>query len=99
MQFVDFQSIVQYGFKNLLKNGETERLTSNINKKASNEILKHGIRFQTTFNSLKKMDHAILTIFLSTYACKSLFSEMNNIKDSLREFLADDSNLARIPLE
>ncbi|GFV17646.1 dimer_Tnp_hAT domain-containing protein [Trichonephila clavipes] len=37
-----------------------------------------------------------LTIFSSTYACESLFSEMNNIEDSLRHRLEDNTNSACI---
>ncbi|KFM81990.1 hypothetical protein X975_15029, partial [Stegodyphus mimosarum] len=36
------------------------------------------------------LQKCILTIFSSTYACESLFSEMNNVKNSLRNRLADD---------
>ncbi|GFV00469.1 dimer_Tnp_hAT domain-containing protein [Trichonephila clavipes] len=52
-----------------------------------------------TFNFLKKLDPAISTIFSSAYACELLFSEMENIKDSLRNHLVDDSNSACILLK
>ncbi|GFU90909.1 dimer_Tnp_hAT domain-containing protein [Trichonephila clavipes] len=48
---------------------------------------------------LKKLDHALLTIFSSTYACESFLSEINNIKYSLRNRLAVDSNSAYILLK
>ncbi|GFS73940.1 uncharacterized protein TNCV_108351 [Trichonephila clavipes] len=86
MQLIDF-SLVQYGFKSLLKQGkvgieiEAERLTSNIKKNTSNEILETWNSIPDAFNCLKKLAYAILTIFSSTYACESLFSEINNIKD------------------
>ncbi|GFV22333.1 hypothetical protein TNCV_3923931 [Trichonephila clavipes] len=37
-----------------------------------------------TFNYLKKLAYAILTIFSSTYACESLLSEMNNISGVMK---------------
>ncbi|GFW14810.1 general transcription factor II-I repeat domain-containing protein 2A [Trichonephila clavipes] len=57
------------------------------------------IEAEKAFNCLKKLTYAILTIFSSTYACESLFSEINNIKDSLRNRLTDDSNSACILLK
>ncbi|GBM08122.1 hypothetical protein AVEN_214456-1 [Araneus ventricosus] len=78
---------------------ETERLTSNISKNANNKILETWNSLPDTFNCLKKLARAILTIFSSTYACESLFSEMNNIKDSLRNRLTDDSSSACILLK
>ncbi|GFV30538.1 dimer_Tnp_hAT domain-containing protein [Trichonephila clavipes] len=53
MQLIDFQSSsiwIQKKFietRKKLELIEAERLTSNISKNTSNEILKHGIRFQT----------------------------------------------------
>ncbi|GFT66878.1 dimer_Tnp_hAT domain-containing protein [Trichonephila clavipes] len=77
---------------------EAERLASNTSKNASNEILEAWNLIPDEFNCLKKLAHPILTIF-SFYACQSLFSGMNNIKDSLRNRLADDSNSACILLK
>ncbi|GFX17771.1 hypothetical protein TNCV_475711 [Trichonephila clavipes] len=53
------------------------------------------IRFQVH----SKLDHAILTAFESTNACESSFSEMNNIKNSLKIRFADDFNSACILLK
>ncbi|GFW66197.1 dimer_Tnp_hAT domain-containing protein [Trichonephila clavipes] len=97
MQLIDFQSssiwIQKFiETKKKLELIEAERSTSNISKKASNEILETWNSIPDAFNCLKKLAHAILTIFSSTYACESLFSDMNNIKDSLKKRLADDSN-------
>ncbi|GFU21717.1 dimer_Tnp_hAT domain-containing protein [Trichonephila clavipes] len=79
---------------------EVERLTSNISKNTSNKFWKHTWNsIPDVFNCLKKLAYAILTIFSSTYACESLFSEINNIKDSLRNCLTDDSNSAGILLK
>ncbi|GFW35587.1 general transcription factor II-I repeat domain-containing protein 2A [Trichonephila clavipes] len=54
---------------------ETERLTRNISKNASNEIMETWNSIPDTFNCLKKLVHAILTIFSPAYARKSLFSQ------------------------
>ncbi|GFX17786.1 dimer_Tnp_hAT domain-containing protein [Trichonephila clavipes] len=51
------------------------------------------------FNYLKNLAYAILTLFSSTYAYESLFSEMSNIKDFLRNRLADHSDSACILLK
>ncbi|GBN55470.1 hypothetical protein AVEN_9987-1 [Araneus ventricosus] len=104
MQLIDFQSSSTWIQKFIetrkeLELIETERLTSNISKNANNKILETWNSLPDTFNCLKKLARAILTIFSSTYACESLFSEMNNIKDSLRNRLTDDSSSACILLK
>ncbi|GFV23145.1 general transcription factor II-I repeat domain-containing protein 2A [Trichonephila clavipes] len=104
MQLIDFQSSSIWIQKFIetrkkLELIEAERLTSNISKNTSNEILETWNSIPDAFNCLKKLAYAILTIFSSTYACESLFSEINNIKDSLRNRLTDDSNSACILLK
>ncbi|GFV46866.1 uncharacterized protein TNCV_1938891 [Trichonephila clavipes] len=103
MQLIDFQSSSIWIQKFIetrekVELIEVERLTSNISKNTSNEILETWNSIPDAFNCLKKLAYAILTIFSSTYACESLFSEINNIKDSLRNRLTDDSNSACILL-
>ncbi|GFV57351.1 dimer_Tnp_hAT domain-containing protein [Trichonephila clavipes] len=75
---------------------ETGSLTYNISKNASNEFSETRNSFPDILNCLKKQAYAILIIFSSTYACETLFSEMN--KDLLRNRLAD-SNSACILLK
>ncbi|GFX35440.1 uncharacterized protein TNCV_102471 [Trichonephila clavipes] len=92
MQLIDFQSSSIWIQKFIearkkLEVIEALRLTSNISKNTSNEILETWNSIPDAFNCLKKLAYAILTIFSSTYACESLFSEINNIKDSLRNRL------------
>ncbi|GFT55019.1 general transcription factor II-I repeat domain-containing protein 2A [Trichonephila clavipes] len=104
MQLIDFQSSSIWIQKFIetrkkLELIEAERLTSNISKNTSNEILETWNSIPDAFNCLKKLAYAILTIFSSTYACESLFSEINNTKDSLRNRLTDDSNSACILLK
>ncbi|GFT82828.1 general transcription factor II-I repeat domain-containing protein 2A [Trichonephila clavipes] len=89
MQLIDFQSSSKWIQKFIetrkkLKLIEAESLTSNISKNASNEMLETWNSIPDAFNCLKKQAHVILTIVSSTYAYESLFSEMNYIKDSLR---------------
>ncbi|GFX09577.1 general transcription factor II-I repeat domain-containing protein 2A [Trichonephila clavipes] len=102
MQLIDFQSSSIWIQKLIetrkkLELIEAERLTSNISKNTG--ILQTWNSIPDAFNCLKKLAYAILTIFSSTYACESLFSEINNIKDSLRNRLTDDSNSACIILK
>ncbi|GFT40099.1 general transcription factor II-I repeat domain-containing protein 2A [Trichonephila clavipes] len=83
MQLIDFQSSSIWIQKFIetrkkLELIEAERLTSNISKNTSNEIWN---LIPNAFNCLKKLVYVSLTIFSSTYACESLFSEINNIKD------------------
>ncbi|GFW00053.1 dimer_Tnp_hAT domain-containing protein [Trichonephila clavipes] len=90
MQLIDFQSSSVWIQKCIetrekLELIETERLTSSISKRNSENLRLKLIPY--TFDSLYKLAHAILTIS-STNACESLFSEMNNIKGSLRNRLA-----------
>ncbi|GFS61403.1 general transcription factor II-I repeat domain-containing protein 2A [Trichonephila clavipes] len=104
MQLIDFQSssiwIQKFiEIRKKLELIEAERLTSNISKNTSNEILETWNSIPDAFNCLKKLAYAILTIFSSTYACESLFSEINSIKDSLRNRLTDDSYSACILLK
>ncbi|GFV49868.1 dimer_Tnp_hAT domain-containing protein [Trichonephila clavipes] len=104
MQLIDFQSSSIWIQKFIetrkkLELIEAERLRSNISKNTSNEILETWNSISDAFDCLKKLAYAFLTIFSSTYACESLFSEINNIKDSLKNRLTDDSNSACILLK
>ncbi|GFU29638.1 general transcription factor II-I repeat domain-containing protein 2A [Trichonephila clavipes] len=103
-QLIDFQSSSIWIQKFIetrkkLELIEAERLASNISKNTSNKILETRNSIPDAFNCLKKLVYAILTIFSSTYACESLFSEINNSKDSLRNRLTDDPNSTCIPLK
>ncbi|GFX69181.1 dimer_Tnp_hAT domain-containing protein [Trichonephila clavipes] len=73
MQLIDFQSSSIWIQKFIetrkkLELIEAERLTSNISKNTSNEILETWNSIPDAFNCLKKLAYAILTIFSSTYA-------------------------------
>ncbi|GFV88738.1 dimer_Tnp_hAT domain-containing protein [Trichonephila clavipes] len=68
-------------------------------KNSSNESLKTWNSISDTFNCLQKLTRAIITPLSPTYACESLFSEMNNIKASLRNRFTDDSSSAGILLK
>ncbi|GFY14108.1 uncharacterized protein TNCV_3612971 [Trichonephila clavipes] len=80
-QLIDFQSSSIWIQKFIetrkeLELIEAERLTSNISKNTSNEILETWNSIPDAFDCLKKLAYAILTIFSSTYACESLFAEI-----------------------
>ncbi|GFV48107.1 general transcription factor II-I repeat domain-containing protein 2A [Trichonephila clavipes] len=82
MQLIDFQSSSVWiqkcvEIREKLELIEKERLTSNRSKR-SFENMKLNL-IPDTFGCLYKLAHAILTI-LSTNACESLFSEINNIR-------------------
>ncbi|GFU77042.1 uncharacterized protein TNCV_3729081 [Trichonephila clavipes] len=62
-------------------------------------VITDGAPNMTHLTAEEALAYAILTIFSSTYACESLFSDINNIKDSFRNRLADDSNSACILLK
>ncbi|XP_072909805.1 general transcription factor II-I repeat domain-containing protein 2A-like isoform X2 [Hemitrygon akajei] len=83
MQLIDLQSssIWRQKFVDLrveLENIERDRLvTGSKLKNPDNEILKLWNSIPETFNCLKDLAMAILTLFSSTYLCESLFSMMN----------------------
>ncbi|XP_062887396.1 general transcription factor II-I repeat domain-containing protein 2A-like isoform X1 [Mobula hypostoma] len=83
MQLIDLQSssIWRQKFVDLrveLENIERDRLvTGSKLKNPDNEILKLWNSIPETFNCLKDLAMAILTVFSSTYLCDSLFSMMN----------------------
>lgn len=104
MQLIDFQSssIWTQKFIELRKEleiNELQRLSGNLSKNSDTKIMETWNSIPDTYSCLKKLAFAILTIFSSTYACESLFSEMNNIKDSIRNRLSDDSSSACILLK
>ncbi|GFU70565.1 uncharacterized protein TNCV_748571 [Trichonephila clavipes] len=73
MQLIDFQSSSTWIQKFIetrkkLELIEAERLTSNISKNNSNEILETWNSIPDAFNCWKKLAYAILNIFSSTYA-------------------------------
>jgi hypothetical protein len=52
-----------------------------------------------TFNCLKKVAVAILSLFPSTYLCESLFFTMNFIKSDVRSRLTDGTSAGCIALK
>ncbi|MCP6606580.1 hAT family dimerization domain-containing protein, partial [Klebsiella pneumoniae] len=65
-----------------------------IKKNAEYEIRRTWNAISEIYKCLKKLAIAILSIFSSTYACESLFSEMNFTKGSYRNKLTDESSAA-----
>jgi hypothetical protein len=66
---------------------------------AENVVLSVWNDLPETFNSLKKVAVAILSIFSSSYSCESLFSTMNFIKSDIRNSLTDDLSAACVALK
>lgn len=78
---------------------ENNRLLGIINKSAEDKILTTWNAIPETFNCLKTLAKAFLSIFPSTWACESLFSEMNFIKNKFRNRMTDESSSACVLLE
>ena len=66
---------------------------------AENEVLSVWNDLPETFNCLRKVAVAILSIFSSSYSCESLFSTMNFIKSDIRNSLTDDLSAACVALK
>ncbi|XP_062927408.1 copper homeostasis protein cutC homolog isoform X1 [Mobula hypostoma] len=105
MQLIDLQSssIWRQKFVDLraeLENIERDRLvTGSKHKNTDNEFLKLWNSIPETFNCLKDLAVAILTVFSSTYSCESLFSLMNLVKSNLRSRLTDETSATCIALK
>lgn len=99
MELIEFQasSTWKQKFVDLRKNIElieNDRLLNTIKKNAEHEIRKTWNTIPTTFKCLKKLATLVLSIFSSTYACESLFSEISFIKNSYRNKLTGESSAA-----
>ena len=100
MQLIEFQSntIWKEKFCELrreLENIERNRLMEiNSVTNANNEILSTWNAIPENFSCLKKMALAILTLFSSTNASESLFSDMCCMKSNFRNRLRDQYNAA-----
>ena len=80
-------------------NEKKKRLNEEEYENMNNMLLKAWCALPKTFNAMKKLSLAILTIFSSTYSCESLFSIMNNIKSDVRNRIADECGKACISLK
>ncbi|XP_063856091.1 protein FAM200A-like isoform X1 [Scylla paramamosain] len=104
MQLIEFQSssIWKQKFVDLrvdLENIEKERLEMGVTKRnAENEVLRTWNTIPENYVCLKKLATALLTMFSSTYACKSLFSLMNFVKSCNRSSMMDETGSACISL-
>ncbi|GFW95546.1 dimer_Tnp_hAT domain-containing protein [Trichonephila clavipes] len=103
MQLIDFQSSSIWIQKFIetrkkLELIEALRLTSNISKNTSNELLETWNSIPDAFNCLKSVCY-FNYIFLYLCLRVIIFRDKNNIKDSLRNRLTDDSNSACILLK
>lgn len=100
MQFIEFQSNTIWKEKFVELRKEIEKIEINrlmkINsvKNANNEILSTWNAIPENFGCLKKLALAILTLFSSTNACESLFTDMSCMKSNFRNRLSDQYNTA-----
>ena len=104
MQLLDFQSnpVWKNKFVNLrahLEDLERERSTGIASKNPDCEILKVWNSIPENFGALKTLAKAILTIFLSTYACEALFSALNNIISKKINRMGADLSAACVALK
>lgn len=104
MQLVDFQSnpVWKQKFITLradLEEIERERLQGIVNKHSDSELLRAWNCIPENFGALKILARALLTIFSSTYACETLFSELNNIKTKQRNRMGDELSGACVALK
>ena len=68
-------------------------------RSAENELLRSWNAIPKNFFCLKKFATALLSMFLSTFACESLFSVMNFIKSRNRSSLTDETSSSCISLK
>ncbi|KAK9528354.1 hypothetical protein VZT92_012523 [Zoarces viviparus] len=54
-------------------------------------IIKTWNALPVTYDTLKRVSIAVLTMFGSTYSCEQSFSHLKNIKSNLRSRLTDES--------
>ena len=104
MELAELQSsfIWKQKFINLradLEKRERDRLNGSSSWNQDEELMCGWNDILETFSALKKFAKTILTVFSSTYACETLFSSLNYIKNEKRNRLTDDSSLACVMLK
>ena len=73
---------------------ERDRLHGSGSCYQDEELLLAWNSIHETFGALNRFIKALLTIFSSTYACETLFSSLNCIKNDNRNRLTDDASSA-----
>ena len=91
-KFIDLRVDLENIEKRQLKKGILER-------SAENELLRTWNTIPENFSSLKSFTIALLSMFLSTYGCESLFSVMIFIKSRNRRTLTDATRSSCISLK
>ena len=99
MELVEVQSssICKQKFISLrasLEEHERDRLHGSGSCNLDEELLLVWNSIPETFGALKGFIKALLKIFSSTYACETLFSSLNCIKNENRNRLSDDASSA-----
>ena len=82
-----------------MKKRERGRLTGSSSRNQNEELMCAWNDIPKTSSTLKKFAKAILSVFSSTYTCKTSFSLLNYIKDEKRNWLTDDSSSAGVMLK
>jgi hypothetical protein len=104
MQLIDLQSISIWRQKFIDLRSELETIeryrfvgsTLNI---AENEDLKNWNSIPKTFDCLKNVAMAVLSVFSSTYSCESLFSAMNFVKSNYKSNLNEEASAVCVALK
>ena len=101
---MEFQSIFFFKQKFIsprasLEERERDRLHGPGSCNQDEELLLAWNSIPETFGALKRFIKALLTIFSSTYACETLFSSLNCIKNENRNRLTDDASSACVLLK
>lgn len=107
MEIVDFQESIVWKtkFSDMNQKLEANELnqpmkdTESIESRAENIILAEWNSVPKSFETMKKLALALLTLFGSSYSCEALFSHMNFIKSSTRNRLGSDMSAACVKLK
>ena len=102
MELIEFQESAVWRTKFFDMNQKLQKIESkslSTEVIAENMILTEWNSLPSSFESMKKLALALLTLFGSSYSCESLFSHMNFIKSSTRNRLGANISAACIKLK
>jgi hypothetical protein len=103
MQLIDFKNSIWIHKFVKLRSPVDHMEIANVNNEQEysygTESLKVWSCLPEIYNELKKLAMALLTIFSSTYFCKTLFSDLNNIKSIKRNLLSEEASEACLVLK
>jgi hypothetical protein len=103
MELIDFKNSIWtqifIELRSKIEEMEINRLRNEVRISYESEIVKTWNRLPDSYNNLKKLANAVLTIFSSTYFCETLFSDLKNIKSNKRNRLTDEVSAACLLLK